>query len=250
MSAPAIRSIRTRGCPRGRSCQFTGTEKSPKGLGLCSHCLALGQQRKGKDGRMWVVTEDLIGRRRWKAALAVPHICLFVTRNFENIMEEAMGDRFVCFYRGTASQQALQRLGSLATTIVQNILRNAAACRSGTGVSTLSKRNIVCALQGTIDMDVSRFQVSSATALARRTHREAEQALRHTAFDSISVKLTPAAAKLLYEVFLLFLISAGRAVESVGECSGGNASPANVQKALKRPSLARGLMLMFGKGRF
>jgi hypothetical protein len=37
------------------SAHYIGTEPSPKGLGICARFEKVGQKRRGKDGRVWVV---------------------------------------------------------------------------------------------------------------------------------------------------------------------------------------------------
>ena len=45
---------------------YKGDEPSPKGLGYCARSEQVGKRRRGKDGEMWVVREDRIGRLSWK----------------------------------------------------------------------------------------------------------------------------------------------------------------------------------------
>ena len=53
-------------CIDDPSRSFTGKEPSPKGRGHCAHTRDVGSSAKGRDGKMWTVVEDRIGRRSWR----------------------------------------------------------------------------------------------------------------------------------------------------------------------------------------
>lgn len=45
---------------------YSGTEPSPKGLGMCAHAEKVGTKANGKDGRAWIVKKDKNGTKSWK----------------------------------------------------------------------------------------------------------------------------------------------------------------------------------------
>ncbi len=51
---------------KGTYTYYTGKEPSPKGLGFCAQTEKVGKRCRGKDGDMWMVHEDSIGRLYWK----------------------------------------------------------------------------------------------------------------------------------------------------------------------------------------
>lgn len=56
-------------CTNDSSRQFTGTEPSPKGLGVCAHAEKAGTEMRGADDRIWRVVTDKSGRKAWKHAI-------------------------------------------------------------------------------------------------------------------------------------------------------------------------------------
>ena len=53
-------------CKNDPSKSYSGTEPSPKGLGLCAHAENAGKVSRGKDGRLWEVRLDKNGTKSWK----------------------------------------------------------------------------------------------------------------------------------------------------------------------------------------
>lgn len=52
-------------CPAKSKKTYKGTEPSPKGLGYCAGCEKVGSVKKGKDGRMWIVSKRKDKRKHW-----------------------------------------------------------------------------------------------------------------------------------------------------------------------------------------
>lgn len=52
-------------CSRNNRKQYTGKEKSPKGLGKCPHTRKIGVVEIGKDRKKWIITEDEDHIKRW-----------------------------------------------------------------------------------------------------------------------------------------------------------------------------------------
>ena len=44
---------------------YKGTEPSPKGLGYCAGGMKVGEKKKGKDGKLWIVKKVKNGSKRW-----------------------------------------------------------------------------------------------------------------------------------------------------------------------------------------
>ena len=53
---------------RNGDCVYKGTEPSPKGMGICAHLKSVNDMVEGRDGNMWIVAMDKIGRKAWKKA--------------------------------------------------------------------------------------------------------------------------------------------------------------------------------------
>lgn len=52
--------------PHKNGCTYKGTEPSPKGLGMCAHLLSPNTAMKGRDGNLWAVAVDRMGRKSWR----------------------------------------------------------------------------------------------------------------------------------------------------------------------------------------
>lgn len=59
-------------CKNDPAKKYKGDEPSPKGTGLCAHAEKVGTQKKGRDGRQWIVREDKNGTKTWKPVQAAP----------------------------------------------------------------------------------------------------------------------------------------------------------------------------------
>ena len=50
-------------CKNDSKRHYSGTEPSPKGKGFCAHACKIGQRKRGRDGKMWVVCKTKTCRR-------------------------------------------------------------------------------------------------------------------------------------------------------------------------------------------
>lgn len=54
-------------CKNSSKRYFTGKEPSPKGFGYCAHAEKIGQRKKGKDGKMWIVKSVVLKSRKTRS---------------------------------------------------------------------------------------------------------------------------------------------------------------------------------------
>ncbi len=52
-------------CKNDPKRSYKGDEPSPKGLGYCAHAEKIGMERKGRDGKMWIIKTTTKGIKRW-----------------------------------------------------------------------------------------------------------------------------------------------------------------------------------------
>ena len=52
-------------CKNDNNKYYRGIEPSPKGIGYCAHACKLGQIKKGKNGKKWIVKATKNKIKRW-----------------------------------------------------------------------------------------------------------------------------------------------------------------------------------------